>query len=77
MEIIKDNTGWLDDDLTTYFDDVAYHLYQKEHMKKKEAMVPQWHMVKRAKVFHEYYDKAKLMIRIERLNKIKNNLENK
>ena len=76
MEIIKDNDGWVQRKWTSYLDDIAYYLYQTEHMKKKEAMVPQWHVVRNSETFHVYYDKAKIFIRKEKLDKIKNNLVN-
>ena len=77
MKIVKDNDGWMSKNTITYLDDVAYYIYQTKQAKKKEAMLPQWYIVNRTKIFHEYYDKAKQFIRLEKLNKIKNNLENK
>lgn len=76
MEIIKDNDGWLPEGNTTYIDDVAYYLYQSSKMGTNEAMCGQWHMM-RNKMFRSEYVKAKQFIRLEKLNKIKNNLENR
>ena len=81
MEINKDIGEWLDIDYEpytkhhlTYLDDLAYYIYcQPRKNRRKDNIASQMAFLIHPKVYWRFYDEAKILIRKEKINKIRKN----
>ena len=78
MKIDKSIGRWEYDKSITYLDDVAYYLYCYPRRRRlKENITSQFSVIRSPKVYKSFYDKAKQYIRKEKINKIKNEKNNR
>jgi hypothetical protein len=75
--IIDKSTHGVWDDNSTYLDDIAYYIYlsRRKKFKNLQTYMNQSYLIKNHRPNNKDYKKAKIIIRQEKINKIKERIK--